>query len=87
MPDCNYQPPNPANTNAPYTCPRCGAEVVLVTAGWCNSKEAINPITGEVTAVLKEDMTADDITWACESRACKWWEKVTEMEEEEEADE
>lgn len=87
MPDCNYQPPNPANPNAPYTCPRCGAEVVLVTTGRSRSKEAINPTTGEVTAVLDEDGTAEDVTWECESRSCMWWENADELEDTEEEEE
>lgn len=86
MVSSNYQPPNPDNLNAPYTCPRCGGEVALVTTGRSRSKKAINPTTGEATAMLDEDDTAEDITWECESLSCWWWGNADELEDLEEGE-
>lgn len=68
-----YLPPNPKNKKKPYTCPKCQADIRLVTnfTGW--DREEIDPETGEWVEdsdTYTERMDIHDVEWSC--TRCEW---------------
>lgn len=79
MPD--YAPPNPKNKRRPYSCPKCKAEIRLVTTFTGYDSEDIDPKTGEWvedSEVYTERSEVHNMEWSCSK--CKWEGDVEEAQ-------
>lgn len=75
----DFKPPNNKNKKRPYSCPKCGSEIRLVTTYTGFDREIIDPKTGEWVEdshIYTERTDIHDIVFSCPT--CAWEESAEE---------